>query len=364
MALLAGGGVSVSAQPVARIALPDPGEAKDLFAGCNLISLTFPDGTMSEDVIDAVTPPEAVEALWRQTATLDRFEGFSPAFPQASDLLTVHRLDPVWICISKTQRPLPPPVVVTPMPVVGTPTPEPTPAPTSGKLADLAITGMTLVHVQPEGYVEIFVVNKGPNSLVNATAELQCNLPVVTPFDDNLIAGSGFQAPISFTLGVGEVGEFPTAETIDVSKGEYTVSCKITNESFTDPNLSNNTKSQTFGPEADLALTGLFAPNQPESDVYARITNNGPDSLENAPVHLKCSYTFTPQHGTPQTFTDPFVLTEVSLVPGAQKAFDTQTLVVYSSLGGWDVNCELWASFDHNQANNTSSLTIPAQTIY
>jgi len=353
MVLVAGSGASVSAQPVATIALPEPGEAKELFAGCNLISLTFPDGTTSEEVIDAVTPPEAVETIWRQTAALDRFEGFSPAFPQASDLLTVHRLDPVWICISKTHGPLPPPVM-------GTPTPGPTPAPTSGLQADLAITGM---HLQrPEGRVWIYIVNKGPNSLVNATAQLQCNLPKVTPFDDNLVAGNGFQGPISLTLGVGQMRDLATAMTIDVGEGEFEVSCEITNESFTDPTLSNNKGWDYFKPVADLALTDLFAPDPISGELYARITNNGPDSLVNAPAQLQCSYTVIFEFLGTQTFTDPPVPITVSLVPGETEEWDTQVLAA-PWLGEYDVKCELSASYDPKKANNTYSVIIPAQTI-
>ena len=350
----------VQAQPVATIALPEPGEAKELFAGCNLISLTFPDGTTSEEVIDAVTPPEAVETIWRQTAALDRFEGFSPVFPQASDLLTVHRLDPVWICISKTRGPLPPPVVATPTSVVATPTPGPTPAPTSGQLVDLAITGM---HLQrPEGRVWIYIVNKGPNSLVNATAQLQCIVPSFTPFDDNLVAGNGFQGPLSLTLAVGQMRDLATALTIDVGKGEFEVLCEITNESFTDPNLYNNKEWDYFEPVADLALTDLFAPDPTAGELYARITNNGPDTLVNAPAQLQCSYTVIFEFMGTKTFTDPPVPITVSLVPGETEAWDTQVKVA-PALGEFDVKCELSADYDPNKANNTHSVVIPAQTI-
>ena len=176
--LLAGSGASVSAQPLASIALPEPGGAKELFAGCNLLSLTFPDGTTSEEVLDAVTPPGAVEALWRQTAALDRFEGFSPAFPQASDLLKVNFLDPVWICIP---RPLKPPTTPTPTPAAppaGTPTPTPAPQLT----ADLAITEL-LLQSRPQGYVVARFINNGPDTLSNVTVTLSCGEDSVMPYD-------------------------------------------------------------------------------------------------------------------------------------------------------------------------------------
>jgi beta-lactamase superfamily II metal-dependent hydrolase len=38
--------------------------------------------------------------MWRYDAAQERFVGFSPAAPQASDLLTVNFLDAVWVCVT------------------------------------------------------------------------------------------------------------------------------------------------------------------------------------------------------------------------------------------------------------------------
>jgi len=121
--LLAVHGTSAQAQPVASITLPAPGSVKELYPGCNNISLTFPDGTASQTVVQAVTPAGAVEAMWRHNAALSTFEGFSPAAPQASDLLTVNFLDSVWLCVAGAPPPLPtaPPAAPTPAPVPPTP---------------------------------------------------------------------------------------------------------------------------------------------------------------------------------------------------------------------------------------------------
>jgi hypothetical protein len=103
----------VRAQPVASIALPAPGSTEQLYPGCNNISLTFPDGTSCQTVVQAVTPAGAVETLWRFNASQNRFEGFSPAYPQASDLHSVYFLDAVWLCMTvvpeTTLPPLPSP---------------------------------------------------------------------------------------------------------------------------------------------------------------------------------------------------------------------------------------------------------------
>jgi hypothetical protein len=99
-ALLAARGSPVHAQAVASITLPDPGGTVQLYEGCNNISLTFSDGTASETVVEAVSPAEAVQAMWRYSAAESRFVGFSPAAPQASDLLSVNFLDAVWLCVT------------------------------------------------------------------------------------------------------------------------------------------------------------------------------------------------------------------------------------------------------------------------
>jgi hypothetical protein len=121
-ALLAAHGSSVRAQPVASIALPAPRDATvDLYAGCNNIALSFPDGTACESVVDAVTPAGVVGAMWRHNAALNKWEGFSPVAPAASDLKTVNAWDAVWLCVAGAAGPAP----------TATAPPPPPPAPTA-----------------------------------------------------------------------------------------------------------------------------------------------------------------------------------------------------------------------------------------
>ena len=91
------------AQAVGSIALPEPGGIEQLYEGCNNITLTFPDGTTSQTVVQAVSPAGAAESMWRHDASQNRFVGFSPTAPQASDLLTVNFLDAVWLCLGMPQ---------------------------------------------------------------------------------------------------------------------------------------------------------------------------------------------------------------------------------------------------------------------
>ena len=117
----------VRAQPVASIALPPPRGTVQLYSGCNNIALTFSDGTTSQTVVQAVTPAGVIQAMWRHNAAENRFEGFSPAAPQASDLLTVNLWDAVWLCVGGA----PPAAPTAPPPAAPTTTPIPPPAPTA-----------------------------------------------------------------------------------------------------------------------------------------------------------------------------------------------------------------------------------------
>jgi hypothetical protein len=99
------------AQPAATITLPEPGGTKQLYPGCNAVALTFPNGTTSQAVANAVSPAGSVQAIWSYDTAYQKFAAFSPAAPQASDLLTVNFLDAVWICIAGAP---PPPAAIAP----------------------------------------------------------------------------------------------------------------------------------------------------------------------------------------------------------------------------------------------------------
>jgi beta-lactamase superfamily II metal-dependent hydrolase len=142
--LVAPHGPSVEAQPIASIALPPPRSTVQLYSGCNNIALSFPNGTSSQTVVDAVTPAGTVQAMWRHDAAQSRFEGFSPAAPQASDLQTVNFLDAVWICVS-------------PSAVGPGPTPQPTGSPSP--------TGFS-VHFIDVGQGDAILVESGDEDIL------------------------------------------------------------------------------------------------------------------------------------------------------------------------------------------------------
>jgi ABC-type branched-subunit amino acid transport system substrate-binding protein len=69
-----------------------------LAASCNAIGLSFPDGTSPSQVASAVTPPAALESIWRYEASQGSFQAYMAAAPQASDLTSLHFLDAVYLC--------------------------------------------------------------------------------------------------------------------------------------------------------------------------------------------------------------------------------------------------------------------------
>jgi hypothetical protein len=78
---------------------PAETETVALVAGCNNLVLTWPNGTPTSQVAAAVSPAEALIAVWQFDAAQGRFFGFAPQAPQASDLTMVNRLDAVFLCL-------------------------------------------------------------------------------------------------------------------------------------------------------------------------------------------------------------------------------------------------------------------------
>jgi hypothetical protein len=75
-------------------------ERVELEAGCNRVVLTWPEGVMLRDVVEAITPVESVEAIWMQVPGADTYLAYAPDAPQrVSGLRAASYLDTVQICM-------------------------------------------------------------------------------------------------------------------------------------------------------------------------------------------------------------------------------------------------------------------------
>jgi hypothetical protein len=70
-----------------------------LSPGCNMVTLSFVGGTQAATVAAVVSPPTALQAIWRLDNDSRSFQAFMPQASQASDLTSVNLLDVVFICV-------------------------------------------------------------------------------------------------------------------------------------------------------------------------------------------------------------------------------------------------------------------------
>jgi hypothetical protein len=85
---------------------PRPASAdisKSLAGGfCNPVGLSYADGTSITAVAADVQPAGAVTAIWMFLPVEARWLGYQAGVPaEQSDLQTVDRLDPVFICVTQ-----------------------------------------------------------------------------------------------------------------------------------------------------------------------------------------------------------------------------------------------------------------------
>jgi hypothetical protein len=77
--------------------LPPGYEAVTLSAACNPVTTTYPNATPAQSIAAAVGPAGNLQALWKFGGAV--WMGYSPAFPQASDLTALDFLDVVFVCV-------------------------------------------------------------------------------------------------------------------------------------------------------------------------------------------------------------------------------------------------------------------------
>ena len=166
---------------------------------------------------------------------------------------------------------------------------------------------------------------------------------------------------------------------VDTSKNKYDLNVIVKVKDFTDPNSTNNGYQETIaattapgpGPQpqpggksgSDVAVTDLFPKNLPTGKVWTRITNHGPEALNNAQVELKCGGLGVDANGkTGWSHTESPKTTTVTLNPGQTVDIETD-LAVDTSQYTYDLWCSVSAkSFnDPNQNNNKYSEKISSQ---
>jgi hypothetical protein len=78
--------------------LPPGMEAIALVAGCNPVTSTYPDRTPIQTIASNVGPAGSLTSLWE--FDLGTWLGYSPQFPEVSDLQEKNLLDVVFICVA------------------------------------------------------------------------------------------------------------------------------------------------------------------------------------------------------------------------------------------------------------------------
>jgi hypothetical protein len=76
--------------------LPPGTEAVALVAGCSPLASTSPDGTPAQAIAGNVTPTGILSSIWKFQSGI--WAGYSPQFPEVSNLTEVDFLDAVFIC--------------------------------------------------------------------------------------------------------------------------------------------------------------------------------------------------------------------------------------------------------------------------
>jgi hypothetical protein len=96
------GGLTATPTPIGPTATPTPlppgMEAVALATGCNPVASTYPDGTPTAAIAGGVSPFGILASLWKYEG--GAWLGYSPDFPQVSNLAEVSFLDAVFICVS------------------------------------------------------------------------------------------------------------------------------------------------------------------------------------------------------------------------------------------------------------------------
>lgn len=215
-----------------------------------------------------------------------------------------------------------------------------------------------------KGTIWTRISNKGHDTLSNNKVEVT-------------ISGCGAGKQYALNIAPGQTQTTDTGCQAAAGSNSYTVSVKAID--FNDPNLANNSYSETLyweaapappappapppaGPSqpsaADLAVTDLF-PQTLHGPVYGRLTNRGPASVSNLTIQFSCQWVEKDAiEGTQRTNQlGPRNITITTLSPGQTTEFNTYISVEVQQYQ-YDMTCTIQPpSNDPNAANNSYSET-------
>jgi len=222
--------------------------------------------------------------------------------------------------------------------------------------ADLAVTDIISEKSQWGVYIQCRITNNGPDAVQN--------VPVPWVFTVTT-SGEPPSTPVNDTETVTlQPGQFTTvyAELIFGVDLGFQITFQISlPSSLLDPYPGNNSYTEQFGSfkpptYADLALTDIFPQKLPQGDVYCRITNRGPDALQNAIIQLITDVTTHPYQGNSYLTPGPANFGTVTLQPGQTAEFDTGVSV--DTANNWyEIECYigLIEGVDPDSSNNIYS---------
>ncbi len=118
--------------------------------------------------------------------------------------------------------------------------------------------------------------------------------------------------------------------------------------------------SQGDEPRTDLAVTDIYPDNLPHGKFFARITNHGPDTLNNFKIDFHCLGTGVSWGGAEfgVEHIDNSKSVNINLAPGQTESYDTG-LKLDANLYQYEMICEVMIKSDPDESNNVYMETIP-----
>ncbi len=167
-------------------------------------------------------------------------------------------------------------------------------------------------------------------------------------FDANAPGGAPAEGPI--TIMVSGAGFDPVIENSNAHFGD----------NFWD--IHNFDLNRRAGAQlaADIAITDIYGQNLPNGKAFVTIKNNGPDTLQAAPILLGCPAIRVPKDGGPRENIPPVIQTlPMTAAPGQTADFDTK--IALDTANNWYVvGCIAVGLFnDSDESNNILVDRIP-----